>query len=1054
MEPDSAAVAATVAAANATATIVVIEDEQPGPSTSKEEGAAAAATEATVATEKGEKKKEKNVSSFQLKLAAKASKSEKEMDPEYEEKMKADRAKRFEFLLKQTELFAHFIQPSAQKSPTSPLNMKLGRPRIKKDDKQSLISAGDYRHRRTEQEEDEELLSESRKTSNVCVRFEVSPSYVKGGPLRDYQIRGLNWLISLYENGVNGILADEMGLGKTLQTIALLGYLKHYRNIPGPHMVLVPKSTLYNWMNEFKRWVPSLRVICFVGDKDARAAFIRDEMMPGEWDVCVTSYEMVIKEKSVFKKFHWRYLVIDEAHRIKNEKSKLSEIVREFKSTNRLLLTGTPLQNNLHELWALLNFLLPDVFNSADDFDSWFDTKNCLGDQKLVERLHAVLKPFLLRRIKTDVEKSLPPKKEIKIYLGLSKMQREWYTKILMKDIDVLNSAGKMDKMRLLNILMQLRKCCNHPYLFDGAEPGPPYTTDEHVVSNSGKMVVLDKLLAKLKEQGSRVLIFSQMTRLLDILEDYCMWRGYEYCRLDGQTPHEEREDKFLEVELLGQREAIEAFNAPNSSKFIFMLSTRAGGLGINLASADVVILYDSDWNPQVDLQAMDRAHRIGQKKPVRVFRLITDNTVEERIVERAEIKLRLDSIVIQQGRLIDQQSNKLAKEEMLQMIRHGATHVFASKESELTDEDITTLLERGEKKTAEMNERLQKMGESSLRNFRMDTEQSLYKFEGEDYREKQKLGMVEWIEPPKRERKANYAVDAYFREALRVSEPKVPKAPRPPKQPNVQDFQFFPPRLFELLEKEILYYRKTIGYKVPRNPDIPNPAVAQREEQKKIDGAEPLTPEETEEKEKLLTQGFTNWTKRDFNQFIKANEKYGRDDIDNIAREVEGKSPEEVMEYSAVFWERCNELQDIEKIMAQIERGEARIQRRISIKKALDAKIARYKAPFHQLRIQYGTSKGKNYTEEEDRFLICMLHKMGFDRENVYEELRQCVRNAPQFRFDWFIKSRTAMEFQRRCNTLISLIEKENMEIEERERAEKKKRATKTPMVKFSAFS
>uniref|UniRef100_A0A2K5TZ87 SNF2 related chromatin remodeling ATPase 1 n=1 Tax=Macaca fascicularis TaxID=9541 RepID=A0A2K5TZ87_MACFA len=990
MEQDTAAVAATVAAADATATIVVIEDEQPGPSTSQEEGAAAA-TEATAATEKGEKKKEKNVSSFQLKLAAKAPKSEKEMDPEYEEKMKADRAKRFEFLLKQTELFAHFIQPSAQKSPTSPLNMKLGRPRIKKDEKQSLISAGDYRHRRTEQEEDEELLSESRKTSNVCIRFEVSPSYVKGGPLRDYQIRGLNWLISLYENGVNGILADEMGLGKTLQTIALLGYLKHYRNIPGPHMVLVPKSTLHNWMNEFKRWVPSLRVICFVGDKDARAAFIRDEMMPGEWDVCVTSYEMVIKEKSVFKKFHWRYLVIDEAHRIKNEKSK--------------------------------------------DFDSWFDTKNCLGDQKLVERLHAVLKPFLLRRIKTDVEKSLPPKKEIKIYLGLSKMQREWYTKILMKDIDVLNSSGKMDKMRLLNILMQLRKCCNHPYLFDGAEPGPPYTTDEHIVSNSGKMVVLDKLLAKLKEQGSRVLIFSQMTRLLDILEDYCMWRGYEYCRLDGQTPHEERE------------EAIEAFNAPNSSKFIFMLSTRAGGLGINLASADVVILYDSDWNPQVDLQAMDRAHRIGQKKPVRVFRLITDNTVEERIVERAEIKLRLDSIVIQQGRLIDQQSNKLAKEEMLQMIRHGATHVFASKESELTDEDITTILERGEKKTAEMNERLQKMGESSLRNFRMDIEQSLYKFEGEDYREKQKLGMVEWIEPPKRERKANYAVDAYFREALRVSEPKIPKAPRPPKQPNVQDFQFFPPRLFELLEKEILYYRKTIGYKVPRNPDIPNPALAQREEQKKIDGAEPLTPEETEEKEKLLTQGFTNWTKRDFNQFIKANEKYGRDDIDNIAREVEGKSPEEVMEYSAVFWERCNELQDIEKIMAQIERGEARIQRRISIKKALDAKIARYKAPFHQLRIQYGTSKGKNYTEEEDRFLICMLHKMGFDRENVYEELRQCVRNAPQFRFDWFIKSRTAMEFQRRCNTLISLIEKENMEIEERERAEKKKRATKTPM-------
>ncbi|KAG7314349.1 hypothetical protein KOW79_021652 [Hemibagrus wyckioides] len=995
---------------------------------------------------------------FQLAPPPKAAIRETTVDPEYEEKRKADRANRFEFLLKQTELFAHFVQPASVKSPTSPLKVRLGRPRVKPDEKQSLLSVGDNRHRRTEQEEDEELLSESRKATNILVRFEESPSYVKNGALRDYQIRGLNWMISLYENGINGILADEMGLGKTLQTIALLGYLKHYRNIPGPHMVLVPKSTLHNWMSEFKHWVPSLRAVCLIGDKDARAAFIRDVMMPGEWDVCVTSYEMVIREKSVFKKFNWRYLVIDEAHRIKNEKSKLSEIVREFKTTNRLLLTGTPLQNNLHELWSLLNFLLPDVFNSASDFDSWFDTNNCLGDQKLVERLHAVLRPFLLRRIKREVEKSLPPKKEVKIYLGLSKMQREWgvqtsfpvfacvlmkrvcvcfpcrYTRILMKDIDILNSAGKMDKMRLLNILMQLRKCCNHPYLFDGAEPGPPYTTDTHLVTNSGKMLLLDKLLPKLHEQGSRLLIFSQMTRVLDILEDYCMWRGYEYCRLDGNTPHEDRQ------------QAINMFNAPDSTKFIFMLSTRAGGLGINLATADVVILYDSDWNPQVDLQAMDRAHRIGQKKPVRVFRLITENTVEERIVERAEMKLRLDSIVIQQGRLIEQQ-NKLGKDEMLQMIRHGATHVFASKDSELTDEDIDTILERGAKKTAEMNERMQNLGESSLRNFTMDTgttETSLYNFEGEDYREKQKMNMMEWIEPPKRERKANYAVDAYFREALRVSEPRAPKAPRPPKQPNIQDFQFFPPRLFELLEMEILHYRKTIGYKVPRASDIPNAAQVQKEEQKKIDEAEPLTPEETEEKEKLLTQGFTNWNKRDFNQFIKANEKYGRDDIDSIAREVEGKTPEEVIEYSAVFWERCNELQDIEKIMAQIERGEARIQRRISIKKALDVKIARYKAPFHQLRIQYGTNKGKNYTEEEDRFLICMLHKMGFDKENVYEELRQCVRNTPQFRFDWFIKSRTAMELQRRCNTLISLIEKENTEIEEKEKAEKKKRAPK----------
>lgn len=208
------------------------------------------------------------------------------------------------------------------------------------------------------------------------------------------------------------------------------------------------------------------------------------------------------------------------------------------------------------------------------------------------------------------------------------------------------------------------------------------------------------------------------------------------------------------------------------------MLSTRAGGLGINLATADVVIIYDSDWNPQMDLQAMDRAHRIGQKKQVRVFRFITENTVEEKIVERAEIKLRLDKLVIQQGRLIDNKSNTLNKDEMLSMIRHGANHVFAAKDSEITDEDIDSILEKGEAKTEEFKQKLDQMGESSLRNFTVDTpSDSVYQFEGEDYREKQKLiGIGNWIEPPKRERKANYAVDAYFREALRVSEPKAPK--------------------------------------------------------------------------------------------------------------------------------------------------------------------------------------------------------------------------------------------------------------------------------------
>uniref|UniRef100_U5EY61 Putative chromatin remodeling complex swi/snf component swi2 n=1 Tax=Corethrella appendiculata TaxID=1370023 RepID=U5EY61_9DIPT len=968
-------------------------------------------------------------------------------EPDFDATIETDRSKRFDFLLKQTEIFSHFMTTTSP-SKTSPQQKQKAPGRPKKSDKNQQSGAAaasaaslssnvaDHRHRKTEQEEDEELLAETNSKSNTIYRFETSPPYIKGGEMRDYQIRGLNWMISLYENGINGILADEMGLGKTLQTISLLGYLKNCRNNPGPHIVIVPKSTLQNWVNEFTRWCPSMRAVCLIGDQDTRNAFIRDVLMPGEWDVCVTSYEMCIREKSVFKKFNWRYMVIDEAHRIKNEKSKLSEILREFKTANRLLLTGTPLQNNLHELWALLNFLLPDIFNSSEDFDSWFDANQCLGDNSLIERLHAVLKPFLLRRLKSEVEKRLLPKKEVKIYVGLSKMQREWYTKILMKDIDIVNGAGKTEKMRLQNILMQLRKCTNHPYLFDGAEPGPPYTTDQHLVDNCGKMVVFDKLLPRLQEQGSRVLVFSQMTRQLDILEDYCLWKNYQYCRLDGQTPHEDRTKMIAE------------YNAEDSTKFLFMLSTRAGGLGINLATADVVIIYDSDWNPQMDLQAMDRAHRIGQKKQVRVFRLITENTVEEKIVERAEVKLRLDKMVIQQGRLVDNKANQLGKDEMLNIIRFGANHVFQSRDSEITDQDIDSILKKGEEKTQEQNQKLESLGESSLRSFTIDNEtenRSLYQFEGEDYREKQKLHHLgSWIEPPKRERKANYAVDAYFKEALRVAEPKAPKAPRPPKQPIVQDFQFFPPRLFELLDQEIYHYRKTVNYKVPKNPELgPEATKVQREEQRKIDEADQLTEEEVSEKESLLTQGFTTWTKRDFNQFIKANEKYGRDDIENIAKEVEGKTPEEVMEYSAVFWERCHELQDIERVMAQIERGEAKIQRRASIKKALDGKMTRYRAPFHQLRISYGNNKGKNYTEEEDRFLVCMLHKLGFDKENVYEELRAAVRSAPQFRFDWFLKSRTAMELQRRCNTLITLIERENQELEEKERLEKKKKST-----------
>ena len=366
------------------------------------------------------------------------------------------------------------------------------------------------------------------------------------------------------------------------------------RGIPGPHLVIAPKSTLANWVKEVARWVPTLKTLKLLGSKDERAEQ-RRLLAEGDYNVVITSFEIAIIEKNALKKVPWYYLVIDEAHRIKNEKSVLSTVVRLFDTQCRLLLTGTPLQNNLHELWALLNFLLPEVFGNSEDFDEWFDIKGS-DPAEVVQKLHKILRPFLLRRLKSDVEKSLPPKKETRLFVGLSQMQKEWYKKILRKDLAVIGSSedgskSKGNRVRLLNIVMQLRKCCNHPYLFQGAEPGPPYSNGPHLVENSGKMMVLDKLLPKLKEQESRVLIFSQMTRLLDILEDYLVFKGMQYCRIDGSTGGDVRE------------EMIESFNKPNSEKFVFLLSTRAGGLGINLATADIVILYDSDWNPQCDLQ-------------------------------------------------------------------------------------------------------------------------------------------------------------------------------------------------------------------------------------------------------------------------------------------------------------------------------------------------------------------------------------------------------------------------------------------------------------------
>ena len=592
------------------------------------------------------------------------------------------------------------------------------------------------------------------------------PKMVKGGKMRNYQLQGLEWLKTLFMNGLNGILADEMGLGKTIQAISLIAHLKE-QGITGPFLVIAPLTTLNNWNDEFKRWTPSIETVIYHGSKEERQEIREREMglrnqKKMDFPVVCTSYQICINDKKFLDKYQWKYIIVDEAHRLKNMKSVLVNVLKNFESLNRLLITGTPLQNNIEELWSLLNFLLPQLFENVDDFRAWFNFSDVVDStdknaatkaqtKKLVSAIHAVLKPFLLRRIKTDVETELPKKREYVLYARLTAEQEELYNAILGGDprkyleekalnrieansrtsslkrkandsgcstptcksmktsrastpasitsgsgrrgrprkqqnykevtdsefnakLRLLENGGDADlntndsdsptpsdefeeeelvkaanlmaakkeiaNKKLQNPVMQARLACNSPHNFYW-----PFTAedesdvDESLCQASGKLLLLDRLLPTLFKDDHKILIFSQFKSTLDILETYARrLRGWDTCRIDGSVPQEER------------AEAIQAFNADKNFK-IFLLSTRAGGQGINLVAADTVILFDSDWNPQQDLQAMDRAHRIGQKRPVIVYRLTTRGTVEQGLLEKAGAKRRLEKVVIQKGR-------------------------------------------------------------------------------------------------------------------------------------------------------------------------------------------------------------------------------------------------------------------------------------------------------------------------------------------------------------------------------------------------------------------
>ncbi|XP_018571409.1 chromodomain-helicase-DNA-binding protein Mi-2 homolog isoform X1 [Anoplophora glabripennis] len=538
-------------------------------------------------------------------------------------------------------------------------------------------------------------------------KFDKQPAYLDelGMQLHEYQLEGLNWLRYSWANGTDTILADEMGLGKTIQTIVFLYSLYKEGHCKGPFLISVPLSTIINWEREFETWAPDFYCITYVGDKDCRAVIRENEISFEEgavrggrasrirassikFNVLLTSYELISIDAACLGSIDWAVLVVDEAHRLKSNQSKFFKILNSYNITYKLLLTGTPLQNNLEELFHLLNFLNGQKFNDLTTFQAEFAD---ISKEDQVKKLHELLGPHMLRRLKTDVLKNMPTKSEFIVRVELSPMQKKYYKYILTRNFEALNPKGGGQQVSLLNIMMDLKKCCNHPYLFPAAAEEAPLGAHgswdvQHLVKASGKLVLLSKMLRKLREQGHRVLIFSQMTKMLDILEDFLEGEGYKYERIDGAITGGLRQ------------EAIDRFNAPGAQQFVFLLSTRAGGLGINLATADTVIIYDSDWNPHNDIQAFSRAHRIGQANKVMIYRFVTRNSVEERVTQVAKRKMMLTHLVVRPG--MGKGAN-FTKQELDDILRFGTEELFKENEGKedeaihYDDKAVNELLDR-----------------------------------------------------------------------------------------------------------------------------------------------------------------------------------------------------------------------------------------------------------------------------------------------------------------------------------------------------------------------
>ncbi|PTB57710.1 hypothetical protein M431DRAFT_77087 [Trichoderma harzianum CBS 226.95] len=499
---------------------------------------------------------------------------------------------------------------------------------------------------------------------------DTQPAGLTRGKLMGYQIEGLNWLLQNYHQSRSVVLADEMGLGKTVQVVGVVTSLVQDMPKCWPFLIVVPNATCANWRREFKQWAPGVRVVAYHGGREPQELAYRYELFPdGAADlkaqVVIMSYDSAQdpRTSSLFKSVNWKGLVVDEGQRLKNDQNILYNALRSMKIPFRLLLTGTPLQNNKRELFNLLQFI--DEKQNAEKLDEEY----AVLDKDNLPKLHEKIRPYFLRRTKLGVLKFLPPMAQIILPVTMTVIQEKLSKSIMAKNPQLIRAVFANSKMNakdrgsLNNILMQLRKCLCHPFMYSEAieeRHHDPVVLHRNLVEASAKLLLLEIMLPKLKERGHRVLIFSQFLQQLDIIEDFLNGVGYGYRRLDGS------------ISSLEKQRRIDAFNEPGSELFAFLLSTRAGGVGINLATADTVIIMDPDFNPHQDIQALSRAHRIGQKNKVLCFQLMTKDSVEERIMEIGRKKMALDHALIE-----SMDDEELEGADLESILKHGAQALF-----------------------------------------------------------------------------------------------------------------------------------------------------------------------------------------------------------------------------------------------------------------------------------------------------------------------------------------------------------------------------------------